>query len=62
MEMSKQEETLGAFAQSRRDFIVDGLKRFGEHEVNPFSGSTYGDMLRVFNDFHPDFKIELKEE
>ena len=59
--MSKQERMLSDFAKGRRDFILSGLRRFGEKSTNPFSGITYGEKLRAFNDYHPDFKIEERE-
>lgn len=57
---NEQERILREFSQGRRDFIVDGLERFGEKGTNPFSGKTYGEMARTFNDFHPNFEIELE--
>lgn len=58
--MNEQEKILSEFARGRRDFIVDGLRRFGANSANPFSGCTYGEMATAFNDFHPNFKIEIK--
>jgi len=54
------EKRLTEFAQQRKAFIVDGLRRFGEKGVNPYSGESYGEQARAFNDIHPEYKIDLE--